>query len=75
MTKKEKLQKDFRYKVGPVDGNNLYYRELEFVDIAEAKSYQKELMELGTQEIVIKEIVIDKQGEFVGWKRYERIDF
>lgn len=60
------------FKVGPIGEKNLFSRDEEFSNLDEAIAYKEELQQFGSQRVVINEVVIDKNGEFVGWRKFEK---
>lgn len=61
-----------RYKVVTVGKPTLFSGDSEFEQLEEALDYQKELQLTSEMLVVVNEVVLDKTGEFVGWRRLEK---
>ena len=60
------------YRVASLGRKNLFSKEEEFSQLDDALAYQLEIQQSITDIVIVNEAVIDRKGEFVGWKRLEK---
>jgi hypothetical protein len=60
------------YRVSCLGKDTLFSKETEFSDLEEAIACQNEMQEAWPERVIVNEVVIDRKGLFVGWKRLEK---
>ena len=60
------------YRVSRLGTENLFSKEVEFSDLEEAIACQNELQRVWPEKVIVNEVVIDRKGLLVGWKRLEK---
>lgn len=72
MSDNERKYQGANYKVACLGRKNIFSKEEEFTLLDDALAYQLEMQKSITDIVVVNEAVVDRKGEFVGWKRLER---
>tara|TARA_B110000211_G_C14079899_1_gene554016 strand:+ start:1119 stop:1337 length:219 start_codon:yes stop_codon:yes gene_type:complete len=60
------------YRVSCLGKESLFSKETEFSDLEEAIACQNEMQNAWPDKVIVNEVVIDRKGLFVGWKRLEK---